>query len=221
MLYRRYLARPAVVSSLLFQLSLVSCGSPFLNTDILSSVKSSCAYFSRLACSACSTAFLEVRVVDLVDLRRKNFPFAGAPILEGLALGEPLGAGVLVAITAGRTPAASIVFILRGCFDGDRCLGVMTGIGFLADFGSSLVISITQFRISRSETRTWAYKTTIAPSSSCDTYEGNLSCDAFSQLVGVGLGRAGATSSSEELVSSITSSVRGLFAGDFLTGLCG
>ena len=58
---RCHLARPAVVSSRLFQFIFVSFGSPSLNTTRFSSSNRSAAYFSRRACSAAACAFFVTR----------------------------------------------------------------------------------------------------------------------------------------------------------------
>lgn len=134
--YRRYLALPAVVSSRLFQLSLVFSGRPFPNTDLLSSSNNSWAYLSRLACSASSVAFLDVRAVDF-----------------GRAVLHPIGMLIFLASGYGLSPrevdssdrldVSLSAFVLVESFccskgKGGHFDGTVIRTGFFALFGSWL-----------------------------------------------------------------------------------
>lgn len=141
--HRRYFALPAVLSNLLFHVSWVSCGKPFLNTELFRDKKSCFAYSSRLACSASSRAFLDIR---LFGLRREVLWLADEPKAGRLMLGESLNACPFIVLVEGRPSAFSITGIARRCSE-DCFFVVATRKGFLALFGSSLSSAI--FRIWR------------------------------------------------------------------------
>lgn len=111
-------ARPAVVSSLAFQASFVSDGSPFPKTVLLRSSKKCCAYSSSSLRSAAACARFEI------------FP-------------EPRGVED-VAGTVGRVSGAAGCFGVAVRFfgavsrDGVFAAGGVTLIGFFADCGGSL-----------------------------------------------------------------------------------
>ena len=110
-------ARPAVVSSLAFQASLVSGGSPFLKTVSFRSLKNCCAYSSRSLCSAAACAFFET----FFELRGVGFMAGG--VCWVLEVVDRLG----VAVRFFGAVSRSGVFVA----------GVIL-IGFFADFGGSL-----------------------------------------------------------------------------------
>lgn len=134
--YRRYLALPAVVRSRLFQLSLVFSGKPFPNTDLFSSSNSSCAYFSRLACSASSAAFLDMRVVVLADFGRMILRPMGA---STLALGSR--SSQRESDLSNRLDVGLSVVESFHCSKGGRFGSTAIRTGVFALFGSSLIKS--------------------------------------------------------------------------------
>jgi len=112
-------ARPAVVSSLAFQASLVLGGSPFWKTVMFRSSKNCCAYSSRSFCSAASCARFEV----LPEPRG----------VEGMA-------GVIdwVSEEAGCLAGVAVRFLEAVSRDGVFVTGGVILIGFFADLGGSL-----------------------------------------------------------------------------------
>jgi len=112
-------ARPAVVSSLPFQASLVLGGSPLWKTVLFRSSKNCCAYSSRSFCSATSCARFEV----LPEPRGVDGMVGGV----GWVLEE-----------AGRLPGVAIRFLGAGSRDGAFVTGGVILIGFFADLGGSL-----------------------------------------------------------------------------------
>ena len=112
-------ARPAVVSSLAFQASLVSGGSPFWKTFLFRSSKNCCAYSSRSFCSAISCARFEI----LPEPRG----------VEGMA-----GGVGWISEEAGCLPGVVVRFLGAVSRDGVFVAGGVILIGFFADLGGLL-----------------------------------------------------------------------------------
>jgi len=111
-------ARPAVVSSLAFQASFVSGGSPFSKTVLFRSSKNCWAYSSRSVCSAAACARFDI-------------------------LPEPRGVGGMVGEVGCVPEAAGCLgvatrFLGAVSRDGVFTTGGVILMGFFADFGGSL-----------------------------------------------------------------------------------
>jgi hypothetical protein len=111
-------ARPAVVSSLTFQSSFVSAGSPFPKTVLLRSSKNRCAYSSSSFCSAAACARFEV-------------------------LPEPRGVKGMAGIVGWASEVEGrlggvVLFFGAALRAGVFATGGVALMGFFADFGGSL-----------------------------------------------------------------------------------
>ena len=128
------MALPAVVNSRLFQLSLVFSSKPFPKTDLFNSSNNSWAYVSRLACSASSVAFLDLRAVDFGCV---ILHLMGVLIFFAWGYGlSPREGG-----SSDRLDAGLSEFVLVEsfhCSKGGRFDGTAIRTGFFALLGSSL-----------------------------------------------------------------------------------